>query len=63
MNAVAKIYDYVLSNRLMAWYRPYREQAGAQSKRGCIEHIVTLRLLFRVFLRKKLKLFVVFSGL
>ena len=24
MNAVAKIYDYVLNNRLMAWYRPCR---------------------------------------
>ena len=60
MNAVAKIYDYVLNNRLMAWYRPCREQAEAQPKRGCIEHIVTLRLLFSVFLRKKLKLLVVF---
>ena len=54
MNTVAKIYDYVLNNRLMTWYRPYREQAG------CIEHIVTLRLLFSVFLRKKMKLLVVF---
>ena len=44
----------------MAWYTVCREQAGAQSKRGCIEHIVTLRLIFNVFLRKKQKLFVVF---
>ena len=60
INAVSKIYDYVLNNRLMAWYTVCREQAGAQFKRGCIEHIVTLRLLFNVFLRKKEKLFVVF---
>ena len=60
INAVSKIYDYVLNNRLMSWYTPCREQAGAQSERGCIEHIVALRLLFNVFLRKKVKLFVVF---
>ena len=60
MNAVAKIYDYVLNNRLMSWYVPCREQSGAQPKRGCIEQIVTLRLLFDVFVRKKLKLYVVF---
>ena len=60
INAIAKIYDYVLNNRLTSWYIPCREQAGAQFKRGCIEHIVTLRLLFDTFLRKRLKLFVVF---
>ena len=60
MNAVAKIYDYVLNNRLVAWYKACREQAGAQSKRGCVEHIVTLRLLFNIFLQKKVKLFVLF---
>ena len=60
MNSVAKVYDYVLNNRLVLWYKPCREQAGAQAKRGCIEHVVTLRLLIDVFLRKKLKLFVVF---
>lgn len=59
-NAVSKIYDYVLNNRLMSWYVPCREQAGAQPERGCIEHVVTLRLLFNVFVRKKQKLFVVF---
>ena len=57
---IAKIYDYVLNNRLMQWYTPCREQAGGQHERGCIEHIVTLRLLFSTFLRKKLKLYVVF---
>ena len=60
IDAVAKIYDYVLNNRLMAWYILCREQAGAQSKRGCTEHFVTLRLLFDTFLRKRLKLFIVF---
>ena len=60
INAISKIYDYVINNRLILWYTVCREQAGAQAKRGCIEHIVTLRLLFNVFLRKRVKLFVVF---
>ena len=37
-----------------------REQAGAQTLRGCIEHIVTLRLIIDVFLRKRKKLFIMF---
>ena len=60
INAIAKIYDYVLNNRLILWYKVCREQAGAQSGRGCIEHIVTLRLIIEVFLRKRTKLFIVF---
>ena len=60
INAISKIYDYVINNRLILWYTVCREQAGAQAKRGCIQHIVTLRLLFNVFLRKRVKLFVVF---
>ena len=60
MDAIAKIYDYVLNNRLILWYKVCREQAGAQTLRGCIEHIVTLRLIIEVFLRKRKKLFIVF---
>ena len=46
INSSAKVYDYILNNRLMSWYIPFREQAGAQPKRGCIEHIISLRLIF-----------------
>ena len=45
MDTMAKLYDYLLYNRLRQWYKPDREQAGAQEKRGCLEHIVTLRLI------------------
>ena len=38
INSVATIYDYVLYNRLMQWFTPDREQAGAIPKRDCIEH-------------------------
>ena len=60
INAIAKIYDYVLNNRLVQWYQPQREQAGAQQKRGCIEHIVCLRLIIDIFMRKRRKLFITF---
>ena len=60
INCLAKLYDYMLNNRLIRWYKPCREQAGAQAKRGCIEHIVSLRLLFEYCKRSRKKLFVVF---
>ena len=50
----------ILYDRLSSWYRPFREQADSQTDRGCIEHIVTLRLLTDLTHRKKLKLFVTF---
>lgn len=60
INSAAKLYDYVLNNRLMAWYKPFREQAGAKPKRGCIEHIVALRLIMDYCVRKKVQLYIAF---
>ncbi len=60
INTFAKIYDMVLAARLKQWFVPYREQAGSQAGRGCVEHLVTLRLLMDVARRKRLKLFVTF---
>ena len=60
INAIAKMYDMVLSARLSQWFIPYREQAGSQIGRGCVEHIVGLRLLMDLARRKKLKLFITF---
>ena len=60
INSIAKIYDYVLYNRLTKWWQPDREQAGAQAGRGCAEHLVTLRLLMEFSLRKRKKLFIAF---
>lgn len=60
LNSMAKLYDMVMCNRLSCWFRPLREQAGAQRGRGCLEHIVTLRLLVDTAKRKKEKLFVMF---
>lgn len=60
MNSCAKLYDSILCSRLKKWFRPFREQAGAQEKRGCIEHIVTLRILCDIAKRKRYKLYVTF---
>ena len=34
INAISKVYDYLLCNRLRKWFTSDREQAGAQPKRG-----------------------------
>ena len=60
INSIAKLYDMILSSRLQQWFIPHREQAGAQPKRGCLEHIVTLRMLVDTAKRKKKKLFITF---
>lgn len=60
VNSIAKLYDMILVSRLKNWFKPYREQAGPQEGRSCLEHIVCLRLLCDMARRKKLKLFVTF---
>ena len=60
INSVAKIYDYILCNRLTQWFTPDREQAGAQKKWGCIEHLVTLRLIINYCFRKNLQLYIAY---
>lgn len=60
IDSIAKLFDMVLCNRLELWFKPYREQAGAQRGRGCIEHIVSLRLLTDYARKKKKKLFIIF---
>ncbi|MPC44065.1 LINE-1 retrotransposable element ORF2 protein [Portunus trituberculatus] len=60
INSIPKLYDMILSSRLSQWFTPHREQAGSQAGRGCLEHVVTLRLLCDIAKRKKFKLFVTF---
>ena len=60
INTIAKVYHMVLSARLHQWFVPYRKQAGSQVGRGCVEHLVTLRIMMDIARRKKLKLFVTF---
>ena len=60
INSIAKLYDMILCSRLESWFSPFREQAGAQRGRGCMEHIVTLRLLMDIARKKKKTLYVTF---
>ena len=60
INSLAKAYDYVLYKRLSLWFTPSREQAGAQQGRGCVEHIVCLRLIMDYCVSKRCKLYVVY---
>ena len=60
MIALCKVYDGILNQRFMKWYIPEYEQAGGQSGRGCIEQILTLRLLIDSAKTRKRVLYVVF---
>ena len=60
MHCISKCYDYLIHNRLTKWYKVCREQAGAQLLRGCVEHIITLRLIIELFKKKRKPLFVAF---
>ena len=48
MLAIAKLYDMILADRFVKWYKPLNEQAGSQSGRGFEEQILTLRLIIDV---------------
>ena len=59
INCLAKVYDMILCKRIQHWFSPYREQAGSQKGRGCLEHITTLRLISELA-KKMIKLYIVF---
>ena len=54
------MYDGLILKRLQNWFNLSREKAGAQPRRGCIEQIVSLRLIFDCAMKKKQELFVCF---
>ena len=60
INSLAKVYDYILYKRLTLWFVPSREQAGAQAQRGCLEHIISLRILMDYCVKKRQKLYVTY---
>lgn len=60
MDTFAKLFDLMLCRRLELWFRPEREQAGAQKGRGCVENIVGLRLLIDYAKHKSCQLFIVY---
>ena len=60
MDSFAKLFDLLLCRRLEKWFCLDREQAGAQKGRGCLEHILSLRLLIDYATSKKVKLFIIY---
>ena len=60
MNALSKLYDIVLSKRLILWYTPTEEQAGAQKGKGCEQQILIIRLLIDIARKCARKLYLVF---
>ena len=58
MDSLAKIYDLLLLTRLKLWAYIDKCQAGAQQGRGCLEHIMTLRLLCDYAHYKNIKLYI-----
>ena len=57
-DTIGKVYAKVLGNRLKQWMDIDYCQAGGTEERGCIEHIVALRLIFDYAINEKVKLFV-----
>mgnify|MGYP001545129845 CR=1 FL=1 len=60
MDTCAKLYDMILGARLERWFKPNAAQAGAQRGRGCLEHIMSLRLLCDYAVSKRKRLFCIF---
>ena len=60
MDFLAKVYDLLLLNNLTSWMSNEKCQVGGQSGHGCIERIMSLRLLCDYALYEKVRLYVFF---
>ena len=62
MDTLAKVYDTLINRRLTEWISTSldKAQAGGQKGRGCIEQILTVRLLIDYAKSKKVKLYLLF---
>jgi hypothetical protein len=59
-DTLGKVYAKILGNRLKLWMNVDNCQAGGTEERGCIEHILGLRLIMNYAKNQKQKLFIVF---
>ena len=59
-DSVSKLYAKIMSKRLYLWMFIDKCQAGGQALRGCLEHILALRLIIDYAKNEKKKLFIVF---
>ena len=59
-DTLSKLYGKIMSNRLRIWMYIDKCQAGGQALRGCIEHVLGLRLIIDYAKKERKKLFIVF---
>ena len=59
-DTMGKLYAKILGNRLKKWMNVDNCQAGGQEERGCMEHILALRLIIDYAVKEKVKLFILF---
>ncbi len=59
-DTLSKLYDTVINNRLCHWIAIDKTQTVAQKGRGCIEQILTLRLLIDLCKYRHWKLYIIF---
>jgi exonuclease III len=55
-----RLFDQIIGRRLSLWYKAFKEQAGGQKLRDCIEHILTVRLLIDYARKTRKKLYILF---
>ena len=61
-DTIYRIFDKIIYKRLTCWYKPSKEQAGCQKKRGCMKQILTVRLLCDYAKKKRQKLYLLYIG-
>ena len=59
-DSLSKLYAKILSNRLKLWMNIDKCQAGGQEERGCVEHLLALRLIIDYAKCEKKKLYILF---
>jgi len=55
---LSRLYDVVLNNRFISWYKPNTEQAGFRKNQGCLLQIFALLLLIDLSEKLQKELFV-----
>ena len=55
-----RLYDIILNNRFLAWYKPNREQAGFRENQGCLLQIFILYLLMDYSVINRNNLYIAF---
>ena len=55
---LAKVYDFILLRRLMAWFKIPVEQTAYQKGKGCYMHVFFVRCIIAIVIKKKKQLYI-----